>query len=227
MEAVYRDEGRWSPLGTGEMMRRRMGEKQGKRQTGNDRSPTHGRVVLVETDLEGLLACVALHFGNTRSNFHGDVGDGVDGGVRRVGQRGIGVHGWFMWRPIVVGTGAIVAASSIARVTSHGIREGQRKGGMAKRQGRRRIDFKRLTGRDKLTGEDGQLRYLPAGASSEVAVEPSPSTCCEQWHGPGETLLDFWLETGRAPFSPSPSHRVSIAPTRCVGDDFPRAAAKK
>ena len=41
-----------------------------------------------------------------------------------------------------MGGGAIVVASSIARVTSHGITEGQRKGGVAKRQGQRRIDFR-------------------------------------------------------------------------------------
>jgi hypothetical protein len=33
----------------------------------------------------------------------------------------------------VVGTGAIVAASSIARVTGHGITEGQRKGGIGQK----------------------------------------------------------------------------------------------
>jgi hypothetical protein len=76
----------------------RMKEK--KRRTGDDRSinlRTNGRVVeLVETDLVRLVAGVAFNFGNIRTDFHGDVGDGVDGGVRRVGQRGIGVRRGFV-----------------------------------------------------------------------------------------------------------------------------------
>ncbi len=65
-------------------------KRQGKGPTGNDRSVNlrrNGRVVqlLVETDLVRLVAGVALHFGNIRSDFHGDVGHSVDGGVRRVG----------------------------------------------------------------------------------------------------------------------------------------------
>jgi hypothetical protein len=121
---------------------RRMKEKQGKRQTGNDRSANHGRVVLVETDLEGLVAYVALYFGNTRSYFHGDVGDGVDGGVRRVGQRGIGVRGGFIVETVCSWDwGNCRRVEHCARDKSRDNR-GQRKGGMAKRQGQRRIDFR-------------------------------------------------------------------------------------
>ena len=94
---MYREEGR---LGLIEMMMRRMKKKrQGKRRTGNNRNVNlwrNGRVVELVENLERLVAGVALHLGNIRSNFHGDIGDGVDGGVRRVGQRGIGVRSWFI-----------------------------------------------------------------------------------------------------------------------------------
>lgn len=49
------------------------------------------------------MAYVALHFGNIRSDFHAHVGDGVDGGVRRVGQGGIGVRGGFIVETISCG----------------------------------------------------------------------------------------------------------------------------
>ncbi len=94
---MYREEGR---LGLIEMMMRRMKKKrQGKRRTGNNRNVNlwrNGRVVELVENLERLVAGVALHLGNIRSNFHGDIGDGVDGGVRRVGQRGIGVRRGFI-----------------------------------------------------------------------------------------------------------------------------------
>ncbi len=69
--------------------RMRMREKRGKkRQTWSDRSVnlgSKGRVVqLGETDLVRLVANVALHFGDIRSDLDGDVGDGVDGGVGRI-----------------------------------------------------------------------------------------------------------------------------------------------
>jgi hypothetical protein len=56
-----------------------------KRPTGSDRSVnlgTKGRVVqLGEADLVWLMADVAFHFGDIRSDLNGDVRDGVDGGV--------------------------------------------------------------------------------------------------------------------------------------------------
>jgi hypothetical protein len=73
------------------MVRRMKERHKEKRRTGDDRSInlwTNGRVVelvLVETDLVRLVAGIAFNFGNIRTDFHGDVGDGVDGGVRRVG----------------------------------------------------------------------------------------------------------------------------------------------
>jgi hypothetical protein len=60
-----------------------------KRLTRSDRSVnlwTKGRVVqLGQIDLVGLVADIALHFGDIRGDLNGDVGDGVDGGVRRIG----------------------------------------------------------------------------------------------------------------------------------------------
>src|SRR5579863_10417430 len=60
-----------------------------KRLTGSDRSVNLGRkgrvVQLGQIDLVRLVADVALHFGDIRSDLNGDVGDGVDGGVGRVG----------------------------------------------------------------------------------------------------------------------------------------------
>jgi hypothetical protein len=45
-----------------------------------------GRVVqLGQIDLVRLVADIALHFGDIRRDLNGDVGDGVDGGVGRIG----------------------------------------------------------------------------------------------------------------------------------------------
>jgi hypothetical protein len=121
---------------------RRMKEKQGKGQTRNDRSVNNGRVGLVETDLVGLVAYVALHFGDIRRDFHGDVGDGVDGGVRRVGQRGIGVRGGFIVETVCGRDwGNCRRVEHCARDKSRDNR-GTKKRGMARRQGQRRIDFR-------------------------------------------------------------------------------------
>jgi hypothetical protein len=65
------------------------GRRGEKRLTRSDRSVnlwTKGRVVqLGQIDLVGLVADIALHFGDIRGDLNGDVGDGVDGGVRRIG----------------------------------------------------------------------------------------------------------------------------------------------
>ena len=63
-------------------------KKKNKGRTSIDRSVNlrgNGRdVQLGQTDLERLVADVALHFGNIRSYLNSNVRDSVDGGVRRI-----------------------------------------------------------------------------------------------------------------------------------------------
>jgi hypothetical protein len=60
----------------------------GKREKGRTRinrsiNLTKGRVVqLGQRDFEGLVADVALYFGNIRGDLNGDVGDSIDGSIR-------------------------------------------------------------------------------------------------------------------------------------------------
>jgi hypothetical protein len=97
MEEAYREKGRSNLMRTGETvmrMRMEMKEEKGgkgrgeKRLTRSDRSAnlwTKGRVVqLGQIDLVRLVADIAFDLGDIRSDFNGDVGDGVDGSVGRI-----------------------------------------------------------------------------------------------------------------------------------------------
>ena len=103
---------------------------------------TNGRVVeLVETDLVRLVAGVAFNFGNIRANFHGDVGDGVDGGVRRVCQRGIGVRRGFVVETIGCWGDNCRRVEHCARDRSRDNR-GAKRGNWPKGKRQRRIEFR-------------------------------------------------------------------------------------
>jgi hypothetical protein len=103
---------------------------------------TNGRVVeLVEIDLVRLVADVAFNFGNIRTDFHGDVGDGVDGGVRRVGQRGIGVRRGFVVETIRCWGDNCRRVEHCARDRSRDNR-GAKRGNWPKGKRQRRIDFR-------------------------------------------------------------------------------------
>lgn len=78
------------------------------------------------------MAGVAFDFGNIRTDFHGDVGDRVDGGVRRVGQRGVGVRSGFVVETIGCWGGNCRRVEHCARDRSRDKRGAKR--GMAKRQ---------------------------------------------------------------------------------------------
>jgi len=105
---------------------------------------TNGRVVELvelETDLVRLVAGVALNLGNIRTDFHGDVGDRVDGGVRRVGQRGIGVRRGFVVETIRCRGNNCRRVEHCARDRSRDNR-GAKRGNWPKGKRQRRIDFR-------------------------------------------------------------------------------------
>jgi hypothetical protein len=79
--------GKKSDEGAGTMMRGRKREKKVKGRTSIDRSVNlrgNGRVQLGQIDLVRLVASVAHYFGDIRRYLNSNIGDGVDGGVRRI-----------------------------------------------------------------------------------------------------------------------------------------------
>jgi hypothetical protein len=89
VKEAYRERGILNLVRTRWMKMRMKGGEKKEGLTGIDRSvnlrANGGVVRLAETDLEMLVANVALHLGDIRGDFNGDVGDCVDGGVGGIG----------------------------------------------------------------------------------------------------------------------------------------------